>query len=83
MVDLDNSQLYDSIFTGVFQISKDDLGGSFTFALVDAWDSLAHMALIGELEDAFDVLLETEEILNFGSYENGKRILKKHGILFE
>ena len=80
---MSNLEQYDQIFMKVFQISKDKLNDSFTFALVEAWDSLAHMGLIGELEDAFDVLFETDEILNYGSYENGKKILKKHGVSFE
>ena len=28
-------------------------------------------------------MFDTEEILNFGSYENGKRILKSKGVDFD
>ena len=80
---MNSLELYDNIFIEIFQISKDDLNDAFTFDLVEAWDSLAHMSLIGELEDTFDVLFETDEILNYGSYEKGKRILEKHGVVFE
>ena len=36
--------------------------------------------LISELEDAFDIMFESEDILHYGSYENGKAILRKYGV---
>jgi acyl carrier protein len=48
---------------------------------VPQWDSVAHLSLISELEEAFDVMLEADDILHYGSYENGKMILEKYGIL--
>ena len=36
---------------------------------------LLDMNLVDELEDTFNVLLEPDDILCYGSYENGKRIL--------
>ena len=32
------------------------------------------------LEDAFDISLETDDIVDFSSYEKGKEILKKYNI---
>lgn len=67
----------------IFHVKKEDLNETFLFSTITAWDSLAHMGLISELEDQFDVLLDTQDILHYGSYENGKKILGKYGILFE
>ena len=41
---------------------------------------MAHMELIALLEDTFHIMLDTEDILHYGSYENGKNILKKYGV---
>ena len=49
---------------------------------VDKWDSFLHLTLISELEDGFDVLFDSEDILNFGGYSNGKKILAKYGVDF-
>ena len=57
------------------------LNENFTFKDVPQWDSVAHLSLISELEEAFDVMLEADDILHYGSYENGKKILEKYGIL--
>jgi acyl carrier protein len=47
---------------------------------VPQWDSVAHLSLISELEDAFDVMLDADDILHYGSYEHGKEILKRYGV---
>lgn len=75
-----NLEKYNKVFIDVFNVSVDDLNNSFTFRNVPQWDSVAHLSLISELEDAFDVLFESEDILHYGSYENGKRILQKYGV---
>lgn len=78
-----NNQMYKKIFTDVFGIDESGLDASFTFADIEEWDSLTHLTLISELEDSFDVMFETDDILNFGGYENGINILKKYGVKFE
>ena len=66
----------------VFGVSEDMLNASFSYNNVPQWDSVAHLSLISELEEAFDVMFDSEDILHYGSYENGKKILKKYGIEF-
>lgn len=46
----------------------------------DAWDSMGQLNLVAELEDAFDVSLEPEEIGTMKSYNDIVRILKLKGI---
>ena len=38
------------------------------------------MSLMAALEDAFDIMLETEDIIEFSDYEKGKEILKKYDV---
>ena len=75
-----NLEQYDSIFIDVLKTTKQALNESFTFKDVPQWDSVAHLSLISTLEDTFDVLFESDDILHFGSYENGKKILGRYGI---
>lgn len=77
---MNNREKYDGIFMDVFSVEKDDLGEAFRFGEVAAWDSVAHLKLIDELETAFDVMLETDEILHYGSYLNGMEILRRYGV---
>lgn len=46
----------------------------------DAWDSMGQLNLVAELEDAFDVSLEPEEIGTMKSFNDIVRILKSKGI---
>ena len=76
-----NLEQYNKIFMDVLGVDETVLNENFTFKDVPQWDSVAHLSLISELEEAFDVMLEPDDILHYGSYENGKKILEKYGIL--
>ena len=79
---MENKERYQKIFKEIFEVETGDLNEEFTFKNVDNWDSLTHLTLITELEDTFDVIFETEDILHFGGYLNGIEILKKYGVEF-
>ena len=80
---MSNNEKYQNIFMEIFSVEAEELNDSFTFKDVEKWDSLTHLTLISELEGAFDVMFETEDILHFGGYENGKKILAGYGVEFE
>ena len=77
---MDNLKKYNDIFCRVLNVPESVLTEKFTFKEVPQWDSVAHLSLISELEDEFDVMFESEDILHYGSYENGKSILKRYGV---
>ncbi|EHQ91829.1 acyl carrier protein [Desulfosporosinus youngiae] len=79
---MSNLQKYNEVFTTLFNIDDNQLNKDFTFKNVEDWDSILHLSLITELEDTFDVMFETEDILSFGSYENGMKILEKYEVSF-
>lgn len=80
---MSNDEKYLQIFKDIFNVDESELNENFTFKDVDSWDSLTHLTLISELEETFDVMFETEDILHYGGFLNGKEILKKYGIDFE
>jgi len=45
-----------------------------------AWDSVGHMTLVAALEDAFDVMMEMDDIIDLSSFEKGKEILRKYDV---
>lgn len=73
---------YDKVFTEVFDVNAEKLGDTFTSENIENWDSVVQLNLISGLEDEFDVMLDTEEIINLNSYLKGIEILKKHGVKF-
>lgn len=46
----------------------------------EAWDSMGQLNLVADLEDAFDISLEPEEIGEMKCFEDIVRILKSKGI---
>lgn len=47
---------------------------------VTTWDSVGHMELVAAIEDAFDIQFETDDIVEFNSFQKGIEILKKYKI---
>ena len=74
-----NREKYINAFAEALEIDKEGVEG-LTYQSIPEWDSVGHMSLIAELEDAFDIMMDTNDILHFGSYENGLKILAKYGV---
>lgn len=72
---MSNLEKYNKVFCETLQISEEQLG-DLKYQGVELWDSVGHMTLMAELEDAFDIMLETDDIIDFSSYEKGKEILR-------
>lgn len=70
---------YVEIFKSVFGCEEDDVV-NMRYQDVEGWDSIGHMTLIAELEDAFDIMFDTDDILAFDSFEKGIELLKKYGV---
>lgn len=75
-----NNEKYDNAFIETFGLSKADLNSDLKYQSVTAWDSVGHMALSAMLEEAFDIMLDTDDIIDFSSYEKGKEILAKYDV---
>ncbi len=80
---MENRKKYLQIFMDLFNVDADSLNEDFNFSNTDQWDSFTHLTLINELETAFDVMFETDDILHFGGYDHGIEILKRYGVKFE
>jgi acyl carrier protein len=79
---MSNKIKYDSIFMEVFEITQADLTEDLEYQSITSWDSVGHMSLMAALEDEFDVMLEMDDIVDFGSYKTGFETMKKYGVKF-
>ncbi|MBR3602236.1 MAG: acyl carrier protein [Lachnospiraceae bacterium] len=80
---MSNLEKYNKIFISTFEIKAEELEG-LNYQGISAWDSVGHMSLISSLENAFDIMFDTMDVIDFSSYEKGKEILSKeeYGIDF-
>lgn len=74
---MNQSDLYNRCFEKVFQTHEVE---NLRYKECSLWDSVGHITLIAELEDAFDISLEPEDMMSFSSYGRGKEILQKYGV---
>lgn len=74
-----NKEKYNEAFKQSLDVKEEQLTG-LEYQAIPAWDSVGHMGLIAELEDAFDIMMETDDIIDFSSYEKGIEILKKYNV---
>jgi len=47
---------------------------------IEGWDSLAHMAIVAEIEDRLDIMLDTDDIIDMSSFDRTLEILRAYGV---
>ena len=77
---MSNIEKYNSVFAEVFNVSETLLNDDFSSTSVDNWDSITQLGLVTAIEDTFDIMLDSEDILGFKSYAIGKEIVAKYDI---
>ena len=75
-----NLEKYNKIFMESFSIKSEKLDENLLYESVPDWDSVGHMGLISEIEQVFDIEMETDDIIEFSSYNKGKKIINNYGI---
>ena len=77
---MSNLNKYDKSFIKGLSIKKNQINKKLKYNSIEQWDSIAHMNLMSELESVFKISIDTDDIIDFSSYEKGKKILKKYKI---
>jgi len=70
-----------SVFTDVLDLNESIDWASVRYQETDGWDSLHHMAMVGEFEDTFAIMLDTDDVIALSSFEEALRILGKYGVV--
>lgn len=70
----------DDIFCEVFNVGASELGAGFGKDSVACWDSVRQLALAAAIEEAYDILLDPEDIMGCTSYIAVKQVVAKYGI---
>ena len=75
-----NIEKYNEVFIESFGVKAEDLNDKLTYQSITEWDSVGHMGLVAAIEENFNILIDIDDIIDFGSYTIGKDILKKYGV---
>lgn len=78
-----NLEKLNQIFCEVYSVEESALNESFVNTDVDSWDSIHQLSMVAAIEEAFDLLIDTEDVLEMISYESVKNLLTtKYEIAF-
>ncbi len=79
---MNNRDAYVKLYTETFGVS-DAVAKTLEYQGITAWDSVGHMNLISAIEKKFDIMMDTDDIIEFSSFQKGMEILtSKYDIMF-
>jgi len=70
---------YVNAFVEVFNVKPEE-AKSLEYQSIVEWDSVGHMSLIAVLEDSFDIMMDTDDIIDFSSFNKGMEIMMKYDV---
>ena len=79
---MSNKEKYVNCFVEALEVDASEVE-SREYQGVAAWDSVGHMSLVAEIESAFDIMMDTDDIIDFSSFKKGIELLKKYDIEIE
>jgi acyl carrier protein len=77
---MDVRAVVEGIFVDVLELDPPVDWLTVRYQEIKRWDSLGHMAIIGELEDRFSIMFEADDIIDMSSFEKCLEILAKYGV---
>jgi acyl carrier protein len=78
----ENEQKFRNAFASSLNLDPSQVNEYLQYSTSPGWDSLAHMALVAALDSAFDIMLDTEDIIDMSSFSKAREILLKYGVTF-
>ena len=58
---------YRSAFKDSLSVKDEDVNEKLEYNSIPEWDSIGHMTLMSNLEEEFDISIETDDIVDFSS----------------
>lgn len=80
---MSNQQIFIAAFTKALEIDASAVVDELTYNTIANWDSTAHMLLVAELENSFDIMLDTDDIIDMSSVAKAKAILAKYDVVVD
>ena len=63
------------MFSTSLGIDLSEVHDNLEYNTISQWDSVGHMALVATLEKEFDVMFDTDDIIDMSSVRKAKEIL--------
>jgi len=79
---MSSKEKYRDIFIQSLSIDEKKFNEKIKYNEIPEWDSIGHMTLMSSLEEKFSISMDTDDIVDFSSFEKGIEILEKYGVKF-
>lgn len=80
---MNNAETYKKCFLTAFNLEESVDVENLKYQDIEEWDSVGHMGLVSSLEEAFNIMLDIEDVIDLSSFSKGKEILKdKYDVQF-
>ena len=79
---MSSKEKYRDIFIQSLSIDEKKFNEKIKYNEISEWDSIGHMTLMSLLEEKFSISMDTDDIVDFSSFEKGMEILEKYGVKF-
>ena len=79
---MSSKEKYRGIFIQSLSIDEKKFNEKIKYNEIPEWDSIGHMTLMSSLEEKFSISMDTDDIVDFSSFEKGMKILEKYGVKF-
>ena len=77
---MSNKEKYQNIFIKSLSLDSKKFKENLKYNEIPEWDSIGHMTLISGIEEGFNITMETDDIIDFSSYNKGIEILAKYKV---
>jgi acyl carrier protein len=75
-----SQQSIQEVIAKAFGIATNDITDELEYQSIPEWDSVSHLVLVTELETAYGISIEMEDVLTMGSVTKIKELLKKYNV---
>lgn len=66
------------VFCRALALDSTRVTEELAYGTIPEWDSTAHMMLVADIEATFDVMLDTDDIIDMSSVAKAREILAKY-----
>ena len=67
-----------TVFRETLDLPDDIAWAELRYSEYPTWTSLGHMSLVAAIETEFDIMFETDDIINMSSFDKSVELVAKH-----
>lgn len=72
------NEILREVFASSLELPLATIQDDLAYGSVAQWDSVAHMALIAAIEERFDIMIDTEDVIDMSSFAKATEIVSKY-----